>query len=157
MGNTLKSTARWLKCGHNWVLQHENDQKMQKCCEIRSLWLETSQDITGFSIHPSPSYHWKTWWCLWSPCYFPEWCLCTSPLGQEQWKAQSAQKMCAWLPRLFPTQRTHHHTPFLFGKRITQSLIIILYTAYELIRLDDQTWTILFSFPPLLKSRRNQR
>lgn len=34
-------------------------------------------------------YHWKTWWCLWSPYCFLEWCLCKSPPMQGQWRARN--------------------------------------------------------------------
>lgn len=62
------------------------------------------------------SYHWRTWWCLWSPYYFLGWCLYTSPQAPEQRREHSAQRMCAGQPRLFPTRKIHHHTPFLSRK-----------------------------------------
>lgn len=39
-----------------------------------------------------------------------------SQLAQEQRRAQSVRRTCAWLPRWFPTERTHRRTPSLSEK-----------------------------------------
>lgn len=71
------------------------------------------ENMCGRLMWSDMFYHWRTWWCLWSPCCSPGWCPCRFLPVPEQWRGQSDWRKRSLLPRWSPRLKTHRHTPAL--------------------------------------------
>ena len=126
---------------HQFILAGlENCSKTWTCCDtdcfdllhkhgfvpsLNTFQLVTNKSIHKMNIHTiltaDASYHWRTWWCQWSPCCCRWWSLCKLWPEPRPETAQSALMKSWEPPRSPPTLQTHPRTEALHARAHTHT------------------------------------